>query len=89
MELEVTEGFRQLCRSIEAEGRTLEEWSAIESDDMFQVESFEGGFDAIEDAFCFSFYDDDGSEWWFQVTLEEVRQIAGGELERLDARPAE
>jgi hypothetical protein len=44
-----------------------------------------GGFDADEDAFCFSQYDE-GEEWWFQVTLDEVRSFAAGEEPTVELR---
>ena len=47
------------------------------------------GYDAIEEAFTFSFYPPEGGELWFQLTLREVERVAAGELHSLEARPAE
>lgn len=44
----------------------------IESSDMFQTKNFCGGFDAIENEFCFSYYNDD-KEFWFQLSLNDIK----------------
>lgn len=80
--------FRDICSSIVAEQRSLDGWRAVESDDMFQSEHFCGGFDATEDAFCFSFYAADGTEYWFQLTLPEVSSVALDTIQSLSLRPA-
>lgn len=80
--------FRDICASIVAEQRSLDAWRAIESDDMFQSEHFCGGFDATENAFCFSYYAADGAEYWFQLTLPEVSFVASGAVQVLALRPA-
>ncbi|HSF38252.1 MAG TPA: hypothetical protein VLT87_00580 [Thermoanaerobaculia bacterium] len=87
--LSIDPEFRALCREIAGENRSEEEWAEIESDDMFQSESYEGGFDATEEAFCFSRHADDGQEYWFQLTLSEVQAIAAGEERVIEMRPAE
>ena len=80
--------FVEICREIRADNLTVAEWREVESDDMFQSEHFCGGFEAIEDAFCFSYYSPDGQEYWFQITLEEAQRVAACELIMLDIRPA-
>jgi hypothetical protein len=57
---------------------SIDEWRLIESDDMFQTSHFCGGFDAIENAFCFSYYDKERKEFWFQIDLEEAQHIVTG-----------
>jgi hypothetical protein len=89
MQLPMNAELRTLCREIVAENKSVEEWAEIESDDMFETESYEGGFDATEEAFCFSHYTEDGEESWFQLTLSEVQAIAAGEDRVVEARPAE
>jgi hypothetical protein len=81
--------FRALCREIVVEDRSEEEWAEIESGDMFQTESYVGGFESIEEAFCFSHKAEDGQEHWFQLTLSEVQAIAAGEDRVIPVRPAE
>ena len=88
MELEVNEEFRNICTQILAEQKTPEQWAAEESDDEFQTESFEGGYDATEEAFCFSFYDEQGRDFWFQLTLDEIREVAQGLRTKFPIRPA-
>ena len=88
MQFRFDEAFRGICQQILSENRNLEEWSEMESDDMFQYGPYVGGFDADEGEFCFSVYRADG-EYWFQVSLEQIRQIVEGSLEIVDIRLAE
>lgn len=89
MQLVIDPELRTLCREIVSENHSEEEWAEIESDDMFQSESYEGGFDATEEAFCFSRHTEDGEEQWFQLTLSEVQALAAGEDLVIEARPAD
>ena len=68
------------------ENRNADQWSEIESSDMYQTEYFSGGFDGTENAFCFSFYDKNHEEYRFQVTLGEIRKIIGGQITYIVAR---
>jgi hypothetical protein len=65
MKIPVTDQLKEICKEIESEGKSEQDWAAIESDDMFQNPPFYGGFDATEGEFCFSYYDDNRAEWWF------------------------
>ena len=87
--LQIGEEFKNLCAGIIAEQRDVNEWSLLESDDMFQSEHFVGGFDTEEAAFCFSYYSSEGTEHWFQITLAQVELIVLGNLTSVDTRPAE
>jgi hypothetical protein len=89
MQFPVDEELRAICQEIVARNEPLEEWRATESDDEFQTEHFEGGFDADEDAFCFSYHEPEGAELWFQFTLAEAAAIVAGRQATVDARPAE
>lgn len=88
MKLPVTPDFIEICKEIVSINKTLEEWRAVESSDYFQTESYCGGFEALEDSFCFSYYDIGRKEYWFQLTLEEVGKVISGELPSLSIRPA-
>ena len=81
--------FRRLCAEIVAEALSETQWAERESDDMFQTEHYSGGYDATEAAFCFSHYREDGSEWWFQLSLDDVARVARGDPVILDERPSE
>ena len=80
--------FHTLCQEILAQNLSVIQWRQIESDDVFQSKSYCGGFDADEDAFCFSFYDPVDQEFWFQVTLQEVRGITDRRKTMVKARIA-
>ena len=88
MELLVDDELRRLARQIVEENLSREQWRKIEADDWFQTDHYEGGFDATEDAFCFSFYPTAGPELWFQFSLDEALEIAEGRLTSVTARPA-
>ena len=85
MQVQVTNEFAEICRQILAENKSEEEWALIESDDMFQTKNYVGGFDATEMAFCFSYFDARREEFWFQCTLAQVGDIAGGRVSEFEA----
>ncbi|HEX6283633.1 MAG TPA: hypothetical protein VFZ71_02110 [Pyrinomonadaceae bacterium] len=88
MLLQISEELIQLFREIVREQKTEEQWAEIESDDMFQTPSFCGGFESLENAFCFSYFNDEQQEFWFQLTLGEVRKAVAGELTTVEIRRA-
>jgi len=87
-EFPVDDIFRGICAQIASEGLHESQWAEVESDDMFQVGDYEGGFDADESAFCFSVHSSDG-EWWFQLTLDEIVDVVERRRGTFEARPAE
>jgi hypothetical protein len=89
VELKVDGVFREIARAIVSERNTDEEWAELESDDMFQEGPYVGGYDALEEAFTFSYYADDGREYWFQLMLAEIQEVAAGTRTTVDSRPAE
>ena len=65
-------------------------WAERESSDMFQSPHFSGGFDATEGEFLFSYFPDEGGEFWFGVTLDDVAGAARDRrLPALEMRLAE
>jgi hypothetical protein len=88
MDFQIGEEFVKMCQEIIAENKSPDEWAEIESDDMFQSDNYEGGFEAIEMEFCFSVFVDD-VEYWFQISLEEAERIAARLQDIVDIRPAE
>lgn len=89
MQIEVDKELLEIVRAIQSEGKTSGEWEEIKSDDMFQSDRFIGGYESIEDGFCFSYYDENQDEYWFQFTLEDVERMLSGDLKLLEARPAD
>jgi hypothetical protein len=89
MKMEIDQEFISICQKILDEQKSKEEWAEIESDDMFQTGSFEGGYDATEEAFCFSYYNENQDEFWFQLTLDEITEIVNGTKTQLDVRPGD
>lgn len=88
MNYPIDEVLESICFKILNEGKSIEEWSDIESDDMYQKENYVGGFDADEREFCFSIYIA-STEYWFQFSLEEANRIHNGELTTIEIRLAE
>lgn len=72
MKISLSEELVEILEKIKAEKKTLKEWCEIESSDMYQTQHFNGGFDADEEEFTFSYYDDAGNEFWFQFPLNVV-----------------
>jgi hypothetical protein len=88
MNIPVTDELMDIFRKIESERKSIDEWAEVESDDMFQSESFVGGFDADELAFCFSYFAVGGHEYWFQITLSDIERILAGNSVRISGTPA-
>ena len=78
----------EICRAIVAANRTAAEWAEVEADDIFQCGMYSGGYDATEDAFCFSCRCTTG-ELWFQLSLSEVFEVVQGTRTKVSARPAQ
>lgn len=72
--------LRGICPNIVDRAMKKEDWRATESDDEFQIGPFVGGFDATEDAFCFTYHSPSDGEQWFQLTLEEAAALAAGSV---------
>lgn len=73
MKIKVNDELMTIFKDIANENNSLAEWFLIESSDMFQSEHFCGGFDADEEVFCFSYYN---NEYWFSFTLEDVYKMS-------------
>ena len=86
---QVNPEFISICRKILDENLDLHNWSLIESDDQFQTENYCGGFDATENEFCFSYYKNNGIEYWFQLSLSDINSIAKEEISEFSIRKAE
>ncbi len=84
MNIKVDLELKDICEEILKENKTMSEWALIESSDMFQSKHFIGGYDATEEAFCFSYYDDQGKEFWFQFTLDQAKEIIDNKLQYLN-----
>lgn len=89
MKIAVTDEFKQICSRIVNEAKSEVEWAAIESDDMFQTANYIGGFDATEMEFCFSYYDSQQREFWFQLPVSAIKSVAEGVTTDVEARLAE
>jgi len=89
MKLVVTLELLRIFREIENRNLTLVQWRGIESDDEWESPNYQGGFDATEDAFCFSYFDNVGREYWFQKSLDEVLEINRGVVTSIKIRLAD
>jgi hypothetical protein len=88
MKLRVSQKFVVICQRIVDTDWTESEWAAHEADDWFQTDHFDGGYDATENAFCFSYVRADLCEYWLQLTLPEVHDVLAGRIQELSARLA-
>ncbi len=89
MIFEVNDELKEICKSIQAENISVEDWREAESSDEFQSDHYCGGYDADEDAFCFSYYGAGKREWWFQITCDDVNRILCAKLTDIEVRAAE
>ncbi|MCJ8269058.1 MAG: hypothetical protein MJK04_06600 [Psychrosphaera sp.] len=78
MKIQIDEQLLSFIQEIKAEAKSNMQWSEIESCDWFQSESYCGGYEANEQAFCFSYYHPDGPEFWFQFTLDDIEKVELG-----------
>jgi len=86
---QLKEEFILIAKQIAAENHSLNEWALIESPDQFQTLSYSGGFDALEMEFCFSYYNTSDNEYWFQLSLDEIINIASGLKSDVTVREAD
>lgn len=86
MKIKIDDEFKALCKKIVNMNLKIDQWNNIESDDMFQTTNYEGGYDAIEQAFCFSFYDKQRNEYWIQISLDQMQDILVDKLKYIEAR---
>ncbi|MBY0273498.1 MAG: hypothetical protein K2X02_08890 [Alphaproteobacteria bacterium] len=85
MKIDIDQEFKEICKQIIDEHKAEHEWTLIESSDMFQTEHYCGGYDATENAFCFSYYNEKGDEFWFQVTLDQIKRIMESKIPYLES----
>ncbi len=78
MEIPISEDLESICFSIMVKNLTALQWREHESTNMFQNDSFSAGFSAQENMFCFSYFSENDIEYWFQLSLFDVVQIAKG-----------
>jgi hypothetical protein len=88
MILQIDTDLREICSQILKEGKVLEDWCEIESDDMFQEGKYVGGFDATEEEFCFSIFIGD-EEYWFQLPLDDIPKIVSREINEIEVTEAD
>ncbi|MGL5720152.1 MAG: hypothetical protein ACRCYP_05110 [Alphaproteobacteria bacterium] len=88
MKIEIDNELMEILKKIASENKKKDEWCALESSDLFQTEHYCGGYDATENAFCFSYYNEMGKEFWFQFSLNELEKFIKFEKKYLLMRPA-
>ncbi len=87
--ISIEEELTGICKDILAENNSEQQWAEIESGDMFQTTMFCGGYDADENEFCFSYFSSDGNEYWFQISLSDVSDIASGSTVKITGNLAQ
>jgi len=81
--------FIGICKLITKENLDLNEWELIESSDQFQTEKYCGGFDGTENEFTFSYFDNNGNEFWFQLALSDIEKVEKGIIKEIEIRKTE
>ncbi len=87
--LRIDEEFVSICQEILKEGLDLNSWGFVESSDQFQTVKYCGGFDATENEFTFSYYDNNGKEFWLQLPLTDIEKVVNGIIIEIEIREAE
>ena len=87
--LKINAELLNIFKDVRSKGKSLNEWKEIESCDMFQTQSFCGGFDATENQFTFSYFANDSTEFWFQFSLSELDHFLNGKLTEVELRQAD
>lgn len=85
MIIDVDEKFIKICKKIKDSGKNLQEWEETGYDDEFYDLPYTGGFDHIENAFCFGYYADNDRQYSIQLTLEEIYNVLQGKIKQLNA----
>jgi hypothetical protein len=88
-QIEADDDLRKICLEIVIKGRTAAGWDQNECYDIFTAGPYEGGYDATEHKFLFSYYAPDGKECWIGFDLEVATRIASGEQHFLEIHKAE
>ncbi|WP_175578749.1 hypothetical protein [Tenacibaculum aiptasiae] len=88
MKLRIDKELLEIFKDILNRNLTLTEWRQMENCDEFQTVNYCGGFDAIEDEFCFSYFDLNKVEYWFQIPLSEIQKIDKENIPEIDIRLA-
>ena len=89
MDIPIEDELKSICIEIVNQDYSTHQWLKIESSDMFQSLSFVGGFDADEMEFCFSYFDENRTEFWFQFTWDQAQSISKGESVKLSGLKSE
>jgi len=79
----------KICNEILKRDATIEEWILHESSDEFQTKNYCGGFDAIENEFTFSYFNEEREEFWFQLSQANIKEIAHKVVKKVILRKAE
>ena len=87
MKIQVDEELRAICKEIQDEGKSAEQWAENESTDWFQTPHYNGGFDATDMCFAFTVHMNDGNHC-FVLSLVEALEIAQGELNTVEVAPS-
>jgi hypothetical protein len=89
MSIRIDDELLAIMRSIKQQALSQGKWAEQESDDEFQTNHYCGGYDADEKSFCFSWYDSNHKEYWFQFSLDEIEEVLAGNINELEGRVAE
>ena len=89
MEIPISEELESICFQIMVKNLSARQWAHKESTDMFQNDVICGGFNAQENMFCFIYFSENDIEYWFQLSLFDVVQIAKGKELHIVGYPSE
>jgi len=89
LRIDIDNELRGIFVEISKEAKSQAQWAETESGDTFQSERYCGGFDADEGEFIFSYYAEDGEEYWFHFSLEDVPRVLEYQITGFEAEAAD
>jgi len=87
MEIKVDEQLKGILEEIKGFDYSVDQWAEIESDDMFQTQSYCGGFDGDAKSFYFRYFTKAGDQFWFDFRLEDITSLLSGAIPVLNLAP--
>ena len=83
-QLKIDAELINICVDIKFKNKSVEEWSASQSLELFKSEKYCGGYDEIVQTFVFTYFNLNGEEWWFEITIDMLDSIIKSDLQYLD-----
>lgn len=88
MEIQVNDELKSICKDILDENKSAEQWKESGVGELYQTDSFCGGYEAATGLFSFSLYRGE-KEFWFDLQLSAVSDIVNGNKKTIECKEVE